>query len=78
MSAGVDDGTGDCAVAAIRAIMTSGGGRFVIRLAGHPAVMAVLEANSGWLEDLAGQMGGAVTLRADASLPINGSYAETP
>ena len=47
-----------------------------IRLAAHPAVIAVLEANRDWLEQLAGQVGGAVTLRADASLPIHGTYAE--
>ena len=48
------------------------------RLAGHPAVIAVLEANPGWLEELAAQVGGAVTLRADASIPIHGAYAEKP
>jgi hypothetical protein len=47
------------------------------RLAAHPAIIAVLEANPGWIETLSGQLGGAVTLRSDASLPIHGSYAES-
>lgn len=46
------------------------------RLVAHPAVLAVLEAHRGWIEMLAAQAGGAVTLRADASLPIHGAYAE--
>ncbi len=46
------------------------------RLAAHPAVIAVLGSHPGWLEALAGQIGGAVTLRADASIPIHGGYAE--
>ncbi|HET9459887.1 MAG TPA: ribonuclease [Sphingomicrobium sp.] len=48
------------------------------RLAAHPAVIAVLGSHPGWLEALASQVGGAVTLRADASIPIHGGYAETP
>ena len=48
------------------------------RLAANPAVIAVLGSHPGWLEALAGQVGGAVTLRADASIPIHGGYAETP
>lgn len=45
-------------------------------LAGHPAVIAVLEARHDWIEALARQIGGAVTLRSDHSLPIHGGYAE--
>jgi hypothetical protein len=30
----------------------------------------------GWFEQLARQVGGAVELRAEASLPISGGYAE--
>ena len=46
------------------------------RLAGHPAVVRILEQNPHWTAALARQVGGAVTLRADASLPIHGAYAE--
>jgi hypothetical protein len=46
------------------------------RLVGHPAVIAALEAQPDWLDELARQIGGAVTLRSDATLPIHGSYAE--
>ena len=48
------------------------------RLAAHPAVVAVIEAEPNWLEALARQIGGAVTLRADASIPIHGGYVESP
>jgi len=46
------------------------------RLAAHPAVVAVLERRSGWTDALAQAIGGAVTLRPDASLPIHGGHAE--
>lgn len=46
------------------------------RLVAHPAVIAMLERNPGWIDSLSRQVGGAVTLRADASLPIHGAYAE--
>ena len=46
------------------------------RLVAHPAVIAVLERNPGWLEALARQVGGAVGLRADASRPISAGDAE--
>ena len=46
------------------------------RLVAHPAVIAILEAKPDWLETLARQIGGAISLRADASLPISGGYAE--
>lgn len=45
-------------------------------LVGHPKVIAVIEASPGWIDTLSRQVGGAVTLRADASLPIHGAYAE--
>jgi hypothetical protein len=45
-------------------------------LVAHPAVIAVLERNPGWLEALARQVGGAVGLRADASRPISAGDAE--
>lgn len=46
------------------------------RLAAHPAVVTVLEARPQWIDALSRQVGGAVTLRADASIPIHGGYAE--
>lgn len=46
------------------------------RLVAHPAVVAVLDANPGWVEALSRQLGGAVTLRPEPSLPIHGAYAE--
>jgi Ribonuclease G/E len=46
------------------------------RLVAHPAVVAILEAQAGWLDALAGQVGGAIALRADATLPMSGGYAE--
>jgi ribonuclease G len=46
------------------------------RLVGHPAVVAVLESRPEWIDTLARQVGGAVTLRSDPSIPIHGAYAE--
>jgi hypothetical protein len=46
------------------------------RLVAHPAVVAILEAQSGWLDALAGQVGGAISLRAEPALPMSGGYAE--
>jgi ribonuclease G len=45
-------------------------------LAAHPAVIRVLEQRPTWIEQLSRQVGGAVTLRSDASLPIHGAYAQ--
>ena len=56
-----------------RAALDGSGAR---RLVAHPAVIAMLETNSDWTDALSRQVGGAVTLRADASLPIHGAYAE--
>jgi ribonuclease G len=47
------------------------------RLAAHPAVIAILEARADWLAGLSRQLGGAVTLRAEAALPMSGGYAES-
>jgi ribonuclease G len=47
------------------------------RIAAHPAVIDILQARGDWIEALARQVGGAVELRCDASLPISGGYAET-
>ena len=46
------------------------------RLVAHPAVIALVEGKPDWVEALARQVGGAVTLRAEPSLPIHGAYAE--
>jgi hypothetical protein len=46
------------------------------RLVAHPAVTAVLQANGDWLNALARQVGGAVSLRAEAALPMSGGYVE--
>jgi ribonuclease G len=48
------------------------------RIVAHPAVIAVLEQHRAWLDALARQAGGTIELRADASLPISGGYAQTP
>ena len=47
-----------------------------IRLVAHPAVIAAIEVHPGWIDALARQVGGAVGLRADASLPISVGHAE--
>ncbi|MEO5611437.1 MAG: ribonuclease [Sphingomicrobium sp.] len=46
------------------------------RLVAHPAVIAVLERNQSWLDALARQVGGGVTLRSDPSLAISAGHAE--
>lgn len=46
------------------------------RLVAHPAIIAVLEKRSDWLDALARQIGGKVELRADAALPMSAAYAE--
>lgn len=45
-------------------------------LVAHPAVIALLELRPDWLEALGRQVGGAVTLRSEPSLPIHGGYAQ--
>lgn len=47
------------------------------RLVAHPAICSVLERRTDWLDALARQVGGAITLRSDPSLPIHGAYAES-
>ena len=56
-----------------RAALEGSGAR---RLVAHPAVVKLLEARPGWTSELAGQVGGAISLPADASLPMSGGYAE--
>jgi len=46
------------------------------QLVGHPSVIRVLESNPAWIEDLSRQVGGVITLRSDASVPIHGAYAQ--
>lgn len=48
------------------------------RLVVHPAVAAVLDEHPDWLEALGRQLGGAISLRVAAALPISSSYAESP
>ena len=47
------------------------------RLVAHPAVVAVVQGRPYWLDTLSRQVGGPVTLRADAALPMSGGYAES-
>lgn len=46
------------------------------RIVAHPAVVRAIEQHSDWRDALSRQLGGAVELRADASLPMSGGYAE--
>jgi len=46
------------------------------RIVAHPAVIAMLDAHPEWRDALAAQIGGAVSLRADAALAISGGYGE--
>jgi len=46
------------------------------RLVAHPAIVALLQAQPSWIDALSRQIGGAVELRAEPSLPISGGYAE--
>jgi ribonuclease G len=47
------------------------------RLVAHPAVVTVFEDRSDWVEALAQQAGGAVSLRREPNLPISAGYAES-
>ena len=70
---------GDRAAFEARALLRRAGREVgAIRLAANPAVMAYLEARPEWLDRLARQVGGAVTLRADPSLAMSAAYAEQP
>ena len=46
------------------------------RLVAHPAMIAAFDQRPEWLEALSRQVGGAVGLRADATIPMSGAYAE--
>ncbi|HEX6440948.1 MAG TPA: hypothetical protein VF007_02095 [Stellaceae bacterium] len=47
------------------------------RLVAYPAVITVLEDRRDWTDALARQVGGAVSLRAEANLPMSAGHAET-
>ena len=47
-----------------------------ICIVAHPSIVRLLEQQSGWLDRLARQVGGAVTLRAEPSLAMSAGYAE--
>ena len=49
-----------------------------IRLVAHPAVVAVLDGQSGWVDRLSRAVGGNVTLRSDARLAMSAGHAERP
>ena len=56
-----------------RAALSGSGPR---RLAAHPRVITILEAHPAWLDALARQLGGVVSLRADPALHISAGHAE--
>lgn len=56
-----------------RAALEGAGAR---RLVAHPALTALLEKRPDWLGALSRQLGGTVSLRAEAGLPMSGGYAE--
>ena len=47
-----------------------------IRLIAHPAVIAAIKPE--WIDQLANQVGGAVTLRADPAIAMSAAYATSP
>ncbi|HET7606660.1 MAG TPA: ribonuclease [Sphingomicrobium sp.] len=57
-----------------RAAFEAPGGK---RLVAHPAVVKTLEDHSGWVDALARQIGGAVELRSEPTLPMSAGYAES-
>ena len=68
----------DCAAFEARALLRRAAleRKGTTTLAAHPAVIRVLEQHPGWIEQLSRQVGGAVTLRSDAALPIHGAHAQ--
>ena len=60
-----------------RAMLRRAGGLIgATRLVAHPSVVRVLERQPDWLDRLARQVGGAVTLRADPALAMSAGHAE--
>jgi hypothetical protein len=46
------------------------------RIVAQPAIIALLEVRREWIQTLSRQVGGTIELRADATLPMSGGYAE--
>jgi ribonuclease G len=44
-------------------------------LVAHPLVIAVIEANPAWIDELSRQVGGAIGLRAEPKFPMSGGHA---
>ena len=68
------DSTGAEARALLRRAALSGSGPQ--RLVAHPRVIVVLDKHAAWLDALARQVGGSVSLRPDPSLPISAGHDE--
>ena len=68
------DRAGAEARALLRRAALSGSGKRC--LVAHPQVISVLELNPAWIDALARQLGGAVSLRADPTVPISAGHAE--
>lgn len=67
----------DRAVFEARALLRRAGREVAaIRLAAHPAVIAELNRNPDWLDQLSRTAGGLITLRSDASLAMSAGHAE--
>jgi hypothetical protein len=67
----------DRAVFEARALLRRAGHEVgAVRLAAHPAVIDALRRNPSWIDQLARQVGGAVTLRSEPSLAISAAHAE--
>ncbi|MFL6736236.1 MAG: ribonuclease [Sphingomonas sp.] len=47
------------------------------RIVAHPAVVRFLEHREEWTDDLARQVGGAIELHSEPSLPMSGGYAQS-
>ena len=59
-----------------RALLRRAGGEIgAVRLTANPAIVTFLEARPEWLERLARQVGGEVTLHAEAGLAMSGGHA---
>ena len=60
-----------------RALLRRAGSEIgAVRLVAHPSVARALEGQPDWLDRLARQVGGAVTLRAEPALAMSGGHAE--
>ena len=71
------DLAGDRAAFEARALLRRSGREVgAIRLVAHPSVVRILEGKPDWIDRLARQVGGAVTLRSDPSLAMSAGHAE--